>query len=368
MTFDRFLRSSCAVSAAGAIAFMVACGSKGTSTTSSTAKPEGKVIAKVGTGAITEEELKQKLSEQPPFARPRLQTPQGKKEFVENLAKFEILSQEAVKQGIDKSPEAQATIKRVLVQELVKKFYEQKIEPSEEELKGYYEKHQAEFVKPERRRLQHIFIAAPEGSPTEVQEARKKAKATAQALLTKIQAADTRVAAAGSGEVTPLKVMGDLAKTNSSDATSKDVDGDLRFQSKDDLGRTYTYQFATAAYQLTPAKRLSEVIETPKGFHIARLLAVQPAVTQELSDPTVHTTVRDRYVQETRGKRFEEYYEGLKKQAKIEIDEKALEAIEIPAPKNGMPGGMMPMGAPRGLTAPGGHAPAATAPKAPGGH
>lgn len=361
MTFDRFLRSSCAVSAAGALAFVVACSGKSTTTTTA-AKPQGKVIAKVGTGGITEDEIKQKLSEQPPFARARLQTPQGKKEFVENLAKFEILSQEAIKQGIDKSPEAQATIKRVLVQELVKKFYEQKIEPTEEELKGYYEKHQAEFVKPERRRVQHIFIAAPEGTPPEVQEARKKAKATAQALLSKVQAADVKVAAA-TGEITPLKVMGDLAKTNSSDATSKDADGDLRFQSKDDLGRSYSFQFATAAYALTPEKRLSDVIETPKGFHIARLLAVQPAVTQELSDPTVHTTVRDRYVQESRGKRFEEYYEGLKKEAKIEIDEKALEAIEIPPPKGAMGG--LPFG---GKAAPVPAPAAPVAPKSAGAH
>ena len=61
----------------------------------------GPVVAK-GTGVtITADEFKARLDEQSPFIRARYSTLERKKEFLDNLVRFEVLAREAEKQGLN---------------------------------------------------------------------------------------------------------------------------------------------------------------------------------------------------------------------------------------------------------------------------
>src|SRR5437764_12603917 len=123
----------------------------------------GPVVAKVGEETITADELKHRLDETSPFLRARYNTLDRKKEFLENLIRNELLAQEALRQGLDKSPQVKEQMKRAMIQELIKKQVDEKLsgaDIADAELKKFYDAHVEDFVKPERARVFHIQLSA----------------------------------------------------------------------------------------------------------------------------------------------------------------------------------------------------------------
>src|SRR5207237_4306568 len=123
----------------------------------------GPVVAEVGDEKITAEEVRQRLNETSPFLRARYSTVERKKEFLENLVRNELLAQEAVRQGYDKSPAVRDQMKRAMIQELIKHQLDAKLSGTDigdEELKKFYEAHLDDFVKPDRARVFHILLPA----------------------------------------------------------------------------------------------------------------------------------------------------------------------------------------------------------------
>src|SRR5438094_8238341 len=136
----------------------------------------GPVVAEVGDEKITAEEVRQRLNETSPFLRARYSTVERKKEFLENLVRNELLAQEAVRQGYDKSPAVRDQMKRAMIQELIKHQLDAKLSGTDigdEELKKLYEAHLDDFVKQERARVCHIL--QPEEEDEDMAEACKKA-------------------------------------------------------------------------------------------------------------------------------------------------------------------------------------------------
>src|SRR5947209_15249271 len=91
----------------------------------------GPVVAEVGTETITADEIKQRLNETSPFLRARYGTLERKKEFLENMVRNELLAQEAVKQGYDKSPAVREQMKRAMIEELTKHQLDSKLAATE---------------------------------------------------------------------------------------------------------------------------------------------------------------------------------------------------------------------------------------------
>src|SRR2546423_8703774 len=138
----------------------------------------GPAVARVGDEVITADEVRQRLNETSPFLRARYSTLERKKEFVENMVRNELLAQEAVRQGYDKSPAVREQMKRAMIQELIKHQLDAKLagtDMPDEELKKFYDAHLDDFVKPERARGFHILLPAKDAR--ERAEAKKKAAA-----------------------------------------------------------------------------------------------------------------------------------------------------------------------------------------------
>src|SRR5215472_8763033 len=138
---------------------------------------KGTPVATFNDDSVTVEELKQRFSEMSPFLRARYQTVEQRKDYVDGLARFELLAAEAHRRGLQNDPEVVETAKKVMVQKLIQKeFDEKQASVPDNEIKDYYEAHKSDYVKPELIRLSEIFFAAPK----EDAAARKKKKAQAE--------------------------------------------------------------------------------------------------------------------------------------------------------------------------------------------
>jgi peptidyl-prolyl cis-trans isomerase D len=125
------------------------------------------------------------------------------------------------------------------------------IKPSEKEVQDYYAANAASLGPPEERSASHILIAAPQGEA----EARKQAKAKAEALLTTLQKAP--------------RTFAEVAKRESQDEGSAVEGGSLG-----SFGRGMMVKpFEDAVFAMKPGEM--RLAESEFGFHIIRLDGIQ---------------------------------------------------------------------------------------------
>lgn len=274
---------------------------------------KGTPVATFGGDSITQEELKERFAEMSPFARARYQTAEEKKNYVEGLARFELLAQEAVARGLHNDPEVVETAKKVMVQRLIQKELDEKPTPVPDgEVSSYYEKHKGDYVKPEMVRLSHIFLAAPEGSP--VREEKKKRALALAADLKALQPLD-------------FNAFGKLVQENSDEPRTKTLRGDMRYLSNEDLSAQFGPEVAEAAKSLTQVGQVSEVVPTPRGFHILKLQGRQAALN--LTVDQVKTQIQSRLLYERRQENFNRFLEGLKSKSGYKVNEEAISKVQI---------------------------------------
>jgi parvulin-like peptidyl-prolyl isomerase len=297
-------------------------GCDNTSTTSSndqSANSPDEVIATVGEKLITATEIKAKLNEQSPHFRARYKTPERKKEFVENLVRFEVMLQEARKRDLENDPEVKTMFDRVLVQRLVKitqQEFENTLAITDADAKKYYDEHQNEFVRPARIRVNHIFIASLKTDPK-----RGKIRETASKMLAEIKAKE---------KGKQKNAFIEYASSRSEDTATKQEAGDLGFKTKEELTQIWGELFATAAFNLKTIGELAGVIETDKGFHLLKLSGRQNGMEQSFD--TVKSRIQSRLSAEKRTRSLDEFISGLKSKANVTIDEKKLSEVNFDLP------------------------------------
>jgi parvulin-like peptidyl-prolyl isomerase len=128
-----------------------------------------------------------------------------------------------------------------------------RIQPNEAECRAYFATHAGEFAEPLRLRASHLFLAAPDGYPTEVLEAKK---ALIETLWQRVRNGASFNA---------------LVAEFSEDEATKKIDGDLNYFAAE---RMLPEVFA-AAQKLQPGQ-ISGPIRSPLGFHLVRLTNVRP--------------------------------------------------------------------------------------------
>src|SRR4051812_11218274 len=193
-------------------------------------KPEGgKPVATWSGDNISDAELKVRFAEMSPYARARYQTLEQKREYVDGLARFELLSQEALKRGLANDPDVVETAKKVMVQRLLALELDNKaFTVPDDKVAAYYEKHKSDFVKPAMTRLAHVFFK---------RENKEKAEATLADAL-KLQVLDY----AGFAR---------LARERSEEPRTQPIEGDMRFLSDDELSEQYGPELVAAQKELT---------------------------------------------------------------------------------------------------------------------
>ncbi len=145
---------------------------------------------------------------------------------------------------------------------------------SSEEVRNYYEEHQSDYGQPEERQASHILIAVTDSSEDEKAEAKRKA----EDILAQVTQDPEKFA--------------ELAKEFSDDSGSAKSGGELGFLGKGVLVK----EFEDVLFQMEP-NEIRGLVETPFGFHIIKLSEIKPAkvaTVEEVEDSIEETLKRQK--------------------------------------------------------------------------
>jgi peptidyl-prolyl cis-trans isomerase D len=150
------------------------------------------------------------------------------------------------------------------------------------QIQKYYTKHQKEkYDVPKRVRARHILLRADKAVPADVRDQQRK------------RAAEAREA------VSTGKLDFAAAAAQFSEDSTKDRGGDLGFFSAGQM----VGPFEEAAFALKPGE-VSNIVETPFGFHVIKVEEIQEPVTKKLDD--VKVEIAQLLAREAEGKKLAE--------------------------------------------------------------
>jgi len=277
---------------------------------------DDKVLAVIDDQVITVGDFKARMNRQSPYIRARYNTPRKKKEFLENMIRFELQAREAARKGFDKDPDVIRTMKQVMIQKLTRQIFENKLKPediTDQEVESYYKEHERDYNKPEMVRARHIFFQVTDFKDKKaVRNAKKKAREVIKLL--KKQRKDP-------------EAFVKLARKYSEDNRTKNRGGDLGYFAMPEQGGSVEKAVAEAAFKLAKVNDISGIIKGEKGFHIIQLTAKRKAIHRTLEQ--VRATIKSTLYRKKRKELFKQFLEDLKHKANIKIDEKLLGTIQI---------------------------------------
>ena len=208
-------------------------------------------------------------------------TPETRKAVRDDLIKQEVLSQEAIRKGLDKTPDVATQMKitrqSVLIRALQSDFIANN-QPSEKEVRKEYETVTAASMGDQEYNPRHILVSTEEEAKDVIRSLKKGAK------------------------------FEQLAKDKSTDDGSKNKGGELGWSS----ARSYAQPFAEALVKLKKGEITQQPVKTSFGWHVIRLDGIRP-----LKIPP-YEEVKGKVLQRVLQRKFAAYLEELRGKAKIE--------------------------------------------------
>ncbi|GAB4369072.1 MAG: peptidylprolyl isomerase [Deltaproteobacteria bacterium] len=247
--------------------------------------PPGKkpdtVLAEVNGETITSAEFDREAGALPPYMRPILETPSGRKQFLESLITRNLLLQEAMRRGIDRRPEVVRRLgqarRSIVLDALLREVGEKAPGLSEEMLRKRYEEHAEDYRAGERVRVRQILYKEKAQAETAAKKSRK-------------------------GE--PFEKLMKEAETLGGKASEP---GFI------ERGQTDP-EFESAAFAASPGT-VAGPVRTIYGFHLIEVLEKRPA------GPIPFEEVREKIAEEMREsaqrEAFEQLVSGLRKASRV---------------------------------------------------
>jgi DNA-directed RNA polymerase subunit F len=291
----------------------------GSPTSQLTPEQASKVLARVGDRTITLGDYVAALEHMDQFDRLRYQSPERRKELLDEMIDVELLAREAEAKGYDKDPVAQQELRAILRDAVLKDARKDVPLPSdipEKEVRDYYEAHKADYVDPERRRVSCIVL---------------RDEATAKAVL-----ADAKGATAARwGELVRARSIDVAAKAN----VPTDLAGDFGMVSPpgDPKGENprVPEPVRAAVFEIgAVGDVLDRVVPGGDGrFYVVRL--AQKTEPHARAFAEAERSIRVKLAQDKIKAREEALLAELKKEVPVQIDEAALAAVKVDWPDAG---------------------------------
>lgn len=264
------------------------------------------VLAKVGDRTITVGDFADRLASQSPYLRARFESPERRKEFLDNLVRFELLVYEAKRLGYGDEPEIVRARRNAMIQQMVKKEVDEPLEGLEitdEEVQAVYDANPLEFDRPGQVRASDIFI---------------EDRARANELLVRAKKTD-------------LAGFRKLAREESEDEKTKANGGDLHFFEATGEGEPPA-AIREAAFSLkTVGTVYPKLIEDGNGFHIIMLTGKRPALKRTYEQ--AKRAIRHKLTRERKDAAMEALTKRLREEVEVQVDYAALESIKVGNPE-----------------------------------
>ncbi len=123
--------------------------------------PSSPVLARVGDEVITQKDLDDQIALYPEINRAQMQSPEAKKALLDRMVQERVWLRAARAQGFDKRPEIVQQIQQSSNSILLRGFFNTAIversKPKEDEVRTFYDEHQADYTNPERMAWRHIL-------------------------------------------------------------------------------------------------------------------------------------------------------------------------------------------------------------------
>ncbi len=263
------------------------------------------VLATVGDRTITVGEFADRLASQSPYLRARFESPERRKEFLDNLIRFELLVYEAKRRGYADEPEVLRARRNAMIQQLVKKEIDEPLEEpgvSEEEVEAAYQSNPTEFDRPAQRRASHIFVVD---------------RTRAEKLL-------------AAAKKTDLAGFRKMARENSEDENTKKQGGDLGFFTAKEED-TPPQAVIDAAFTLKAVGSVyPELVADGGGFHIVMLTGKRAELKRTYEQ--AKRAIRHKLMRKRKDEAMRALTKRLREDIVVEIDYDALADVQVAAP------------------------------------
>ncbi len=252
-----------------------------------------KDLVRINDMSISMVEFHQMLEKQPLEGKMKLLSEKGTRDFLENyVIPREVLYQEAQKRGLDKDKEILTKIEDarrvILIEALLEEVLRGKVEVSEQEIQRYYKENQALFTEPQEIKIRHIVV---------------NSEPALKEVATKLSKGENFEKLASTYNVGNFKEDG----------------GNLGYIRRGQLAPPFA-QFEEAAFSLKKRGEISEVVNTPYGYHIIRLEDMRGTALRPLNQ--VKERIRFFLQPKKKQDAYLEYVKEAKSKAKILINEK----------------------------------------------
>ncbi len=304
-------------------------GSVASASASARAKPTAlspelaeKVLAKVGDRTITLGEYAATLERMDPFERLRYQSPDRRKQLLDEMIEVELLAGEARRRGLDKLPETEERRRQLLRDELLEGLKQGLPAPNdlpEAEVRAYYDSHKAEFDEPERRRVSAIALGS-EAEARRVLELSRGATADAWGKLVEQYGKTKKLRP---GPPPPSELAGDLGIVG--------PPGDAR-----GANPRVPEPVREAAFEIAKLGDIySGLVKAGNDFYVVRLSGKTDARSRTFQE--AERAIRVAVVQAKIREREAALEAELRKKYPVKVDEEALSKLSVPAPSASAP-------------------------------
>ncbi len=281
-----------------------------------TAEQAGRVVAKVGERAITVGEFAKALDRMDQYDRLRYQSKERRRELLSEMVDVELLAQEAKRRGLDKEPEAQEQVRQILRDALLAEARQGVTSPAEipaDEVRAYYDGHLDKFAEPERRRVAAIVLSD-----------KKKADEALKASL-KIK---------NGAEWGDLFAKYSITAPKKKEQTAVELVGDLGIVGPPDDARggnpKVPEPLRAAVFAIDKVGDvLDHLVEAEGRWFVVRMNGQTAAHKRSLAESD--RSIRVILLQDKIAAKEKALEDDIRKKIPVEIDDKALAGITLPA-------------------------------------